>query len=83
MRHICFIPTVNTAKPNRNASDSGTNFDKYSYFQSRMAYGITPFGRIYPDREEVVQASERLLGVLLPVLERDHWPDWEAANRND
>lgn len=64
----------------------GQNFlSKYSYF-SKVEwhfYGITPFGRIYPDRQEVVQASERLLGVLLPVLERDHWPDWEAANRND
>ncbi len=63
----------------------GQNFlSKYSYF-SKVEwhfYGNTPFGRVYPDREQVVEASEQLLGVLLPVLERDHWPDWDAANED-
>jgi len=27
-----------------------------------------------PSKSQVVQTSQRLLGVLLPVLERDHWP---------
>jgi hypothetical protein len=30
-----------------------------------------------PGKEEVVMASEKLLSVILPVLEREHWPDWE------
>ena len=28
-----------------------------------------------PGKEEAVTASERLLAALLPVLEREHWPD--------
>ena len=68
----------------------GQNFlSRYSYF-SKVEWQFfgqmaTPFGRqrIYPDRQETVEASERLLNILLPVLENDHWPDWEAANRED
>lgn len=30
-----------------------------------------------PTKEEAVQAAQKLLAVLLPVLEREHWPDWE------
>lgn len=30
-----------------------------------------------PSKEDAVAAGERLLAVLLPVLEREHWPDWE------
>jgi hypothetical protein len=59
-------------------------FSKYSYFSKVewKFYGIDAFGHIYPDRQQVVQASEKLLQILLPVLERNHWPDWDAANRN-
>lgn len=58
---------------------------KYSYFSKVewQFYGVDTFGRIYPDREQVVAASERLLEVLLPALEEGHWPDWDAANRAD
>ena len=62
----------------------GQNFlSKYSYFSKVewQFYGIDAFGRVYPDRQQVIQASEKLLQVLLPELERDHWPDWDAANR--
>jgi len=30
-----------------------------------------------PGKEEATAASEKLLAVILPVLEREHWPDWE------
>ena len=56
---------------------------KYSYFSKVewQFYGVDPFGRVYPSRQQVVQASERLLQVLLPAIEKEHWPDWDAANR--
>ena len=60
-------------------------FSKYSYFckVEWKFFGIDYSGLIYPDEGQTTQASQRLLSILLPVLERDHWPDWEAANRTD
>ena len=58
-------------------------FSKYSYFSKVewQFYGADAFGRVYPNRQQVVRASEKLLQVVLPALEKGHWPDWEAANR--
>lgn len=58
---------------------------RYSYFSKVewQFYGFDAFGRIYPDRAHVAEASERLLRVLLPALEDGHWPDWEAANKSE
>jgi len=60
-------------------------FSKYSYFSKVewQFYGVDAFGRIYPNRQQVVRASDKLLGVVLPALEQGHWPDWEAANRKE
>lgn len=30
-----------------------------------------------PGKEAAVRASEKLLAVILPILEREHWPRWE------
>ena len=55
-------------------------FSKYSYFSkvewsffSASQFSMT----VYPDREETIKASKRLLAVILPRLEKEHWPDWE------
>jgi len=32
---------------------------------------------VAPSKEQAVAACEKLLAVVLPVLERQHWPDWE------
>ena len=32
---------------------------------------------VVPDKESAVMASERLLSVILPVLEQEHWPQWK------
>ncbi len=64
----------------------GSNFtSKYSYFSKVewQFYGTDAFGRVFPNRQQVVAASEPLLNILLPVLEQSHWPDWDAANRQD
>ncbi len=29
-----------------------------------------------PSKDAAVKASEKLLAVILPILERDHWPEW-------
>jgi hypothetical protein len=29
---------------------------------------------IYPDKEEAIKASQKLMGVILPILEKEHWP---------
>jgi hypothetical protein len=32
-----------------------------------------------PDKEEAVQAGQRLLRLILPILEAEHWPEWEES----
>lgn len=58
-------------------------FGTYSYFSKVewKFYGIGPGGMIYGNKADVLSASARLLSVLLPLLETEHWPDWEKANR--
>lgn len=53
--------------------------DKYSYFSKvEWKFFNMKFGTIiYPSKEEAIAASEKLLGVILPVLEAEHWPDQE------
>ncbi|MHC4551387.1 MAG: hypothetical protein ACYSUT_01280 [Planctomycetota bacterium] len=57
-------------------------FSKYSYFckVEWKFFGRDSFGDTYPDKEQTLAASEKLLAVLLSELEANHWPDWEAAN---
>jgi len=62
----------------------GSNwFSKYSYFckVEWKFYGTGSFGLIYPDKDQVLQASQKLMAVLLPELENNHWPDWEQVNQ--
>jgi hypothetical protein len=53
-------------------------FRKQVYF-SKIEWKFFNDNFIYPGKAEAVAASEKLLKVLLPVLEREHWPDWPAA----
>jgi len=49
-------------------------FRKSSYFSKvEVVFNQTP---IAPDKEQAIEASEKLLGVILPILEKEHWPDW-------
>ena len=46
---------------------------KHSYFSKvEMVFNqmVEP-----PDRTNAVKTCEKLLGMLLPVLEKEHWPD--------
>ena len=60
-------------------------FSKYSYFckVEWKFFGRDSFGDIYPDKEQMLAASEKLLAALLPELEKNHWPDWQAANAKE
>jgi hypothetical protein len=49
-------------------------FRKYSYFCKIELVFNQAF--VAPDKKQAVTASEKLLAVILPILEREHWPDW-------
>ena len=55
-------------------------FGKYSYFSKVewQFYGANSS----PSREEMIQASGKMLSSVIPVLEQDHWPDWKAGAKN-
>lgn len=56
-------------------------FRKFAYYcKVEWKFFNTSFGQlIYPKKQEAVGASEKLLSLILPVLETDHWPEWNAA----
>jgi hypothetical protein len=50
-------------------------FGKYSYFcKVELVFNMSSAA---PTKEESVAASEKLLAIILPILEKEHWPDWE------
>ncbi len=50
-------------------------FRKHAYFcKIELVFNQSP---VAPPRAAAAAASEKLLGVLLPLLEREHWPDLE------
>jgi hypothetical protein len=60
-------------------------FGKYSYFAKIewRFYGTGDKGFASPNQQQTLEASRKLLSAVLPVLEEDHWPDWEKANRKN
>lgn len=58
---------------------------EYSYFSKvEWKFFNTRFGTVvYPEKDEAIAASEKLLGTILPVLEADHWPDWEELSSSN
>jgi hypothetical protein len=43
-----------------------------------MKFFNMKFGaQTFPSKEQAVSASQKLLGVILPLLEKEYWPDWE------
>lgn len=64
----------------------GKNFTcKYSYFAKVewKFYGMDFSGMINPDKQQTIDATRKLFSVLIPVLEEDHWPDWEKAKSGE
>ena len=53
-------------------------FGRHSYFSKVEVVFNT--GAVPPTKEEAVAAGQKLLAVILPILEKKHWPDWESGN---
>ena len=55
---------------------------KHSYF-SKVEWGFhgSRLNKIiHPEKKDLVVASEKLLSVLLPILEAQHWPVWQEIS---
>jgi len=54
---------------------------KYSYFSKvEWNFSNNSYGRmIYPNKQEALAASEKLLAAILPTLEDEHWPNPENS----
>jgi len=50
--------------------------NEYSYL-SKVEIGFNNLKGLYPDKKQAIEATEKLLKVLLPVLEKNHWPEWK------
>ena len=58
---------------------------KYSYF-SKVEWGFHGYRLnriIHPEKKNLVVASEKLLSVLLPILETQHWPVWQEISEKE
>jgi hypothetical protein len=49
-------------------------FRKFSYF-SKIELAFNQSAEA-PDKEEALKACESLLNVILPILEKEYWPEW-------
>ena len=54
-------------------------FGKYSYF-SKVEWEFKGVRGVSPDKEQIIEASQKIFSSILPILENNHWPDWDAAN---
>ena len=52
---------------------------KYSYF-SKVEWKFSGTGS--PSVKDIEDASVKLMRILLPLLETQHWPDWEKAKQD-
>jgi hypothetical protein len=75
---IYFFKVNGVYKGNRTATRIvlGDLMSEYSYF-SKIELKFFNSSGIYPDKQQSIEAAEKLLKILLPVLERNHWPDWK------
>lgn len=55
-------------------------FDKYAYF-CKVEVSFVRSDKM--SRQKNLAAAQNFFGVLLPLLIEEHWPDWEALNRED
>lgn len=57
---------------NKNLFRKSSYFSKVEWKFFNNKFGVS----VYPDKEQAVTAGRKLLDVILPVLQRHHWPDW-------
>jgi hypothetical protein len=62
----------------------GSPFDKGAYFcKIEVSFGGPHSAPRDCTRDETIEAAEKFLSQMLPVLLRDHLPDWEAVQRGE
>jgi len=66
-------------KKDADLLQDSSKFPVFYSFVEWQFYNTVFDRRINPKKEDAIKASEQLLGVVLPILERDHWPDWQEA----
>ena len=67
---------------NKNIRGKHSYFCKveWKFFNTRFgAEGRLGSVKVHPGKEEAVTASQKLLSVILPILEKEYWPVWENA----
>jgi hypothetical protein len=53
--------------------------DQHAYFSKlEISFGN---GEVVPSREKTIAAGKRFLAKVVPVLVREHWPDWASLER--
>jgi hypothetical protein len=79
---IYFFKVNGQYKSNRTATRIalGDLTSQYSYF-SKVEIKFSNSKGVCPEKAQIAQAGEKLLKVLLPVLEKEHWPDWNEVNK--
>jgi len=58
---------------------------KYSYFSKIewKFFNKTVDKFINSEKDIAIEASNKLLSIVLPILEREYWPDWQKALNED
>ncbi|MFZ0034598.1 MAG: hypothetical protein WAK60_06390 [Sedimentisphaerales bacterium] len=64
---------------NKNIRGKHSYFCKVEWRFSNKAFGTEGRRSVYLSKEEAVMASQKLLSVILPVLEKEHWPVWKSG----
>jgi hypothetical protein len=61
---------------NKNIRSKHSYFCKVEWKFFNAGHGAGGWGKsvYYPDKEEAITASQKLLSVILPILEKEHWP---------
>jgi len=78
---VLYVFNVNGAYTNSREETrlvlNGNIFGKHSYFSKvEWKFFNNKFNTsVYPDKQQAVKASKKLLNVLLPILEKNYWPD--------
>jgi len=86
---VMYVFSVNNLYANtRNQARTILNkniFGKYSYFcKIEWNYFNNEFGSYsYPEEEEAAQASKKLLGIILPILQKEHLPLSQQVKEKD
>ncbi len=79
---IYFFKVNGQYKGNRTSTRValGDLTSQYSYF-SKVEIKFFSSRGLSPEMPQATEATEKLLKILLPVLEKNHWPDWNEANK--